>query len=141
MPFLSVKVSTTTQVQAKLIWDSQSKPEGLLGSHLNIRSLVSKSIQIEHLLLHSNLDFLGLSETWPKKHSPTAAFDISGYNVLRRDRNKGRGGGLLIYVKNTIKCSLIEWSQDQELECIGVEHLLVTSNVFLCYLSISTTIS
>ena len=54
---------------AKLIWDPQSKPKGLLGGHLNIRSIVSKSNQLEHLLSHSNLDFLGLSETWLNKHS------------------------------------------------------------------------
>lgn len=104
---------------SKLIWDP-SKPKGLLGGHLNIRSVVSKGNLLEHLLSHSNLDFLGLPETWLNKHSPEAAFDIPGYNMFRRDRNKGKGGGLLVCVKNTIACNLIEWSQDIDMECIGL---------------------
>ncbi len=116
---------------AKLIWDPQSKPKGLLGGHLNIRSIVSKSNQLEHLLSHSNLDFLGLSETWLNKHSPEAAFDISGYNVFRRDRNKGKGGGLLVYVKNTITCNLIEWSQEIDMEYIGLNMSLSPQMSFI----------
>lgn len=105
---------------AKLIWDPRSKTKGLLGGHLNIRSIVSKSNQLEHLLSHSNLDFLGLSETCPNKCSPEAVLDIPGYNMFRRDRNKGKGGGLLVYVKNTITCNLIERSQEIDMEYFGL---------------------
>ena len=40
--------------------------------------------------------------------------------MFRRDRNRGKGGGLLVYVKNTITCNLIEWSQEIDMECIGL---------------------
>ena len=103
-----------------MLWDPRSKPRGLLGGHINIRSLVSKSDQIEHLLNNSNLDFLGVSETWLSKSSPEAAVNVSRYNVFRKDRDKGRGGGVLICVKDTIKCNLIEWSPVLEIECLGL---------------------
>ncbi len=35
----------------RTIWDSKVKPKGLLSGHLNIRSIISKSDQIHHLLL------------------------------------------------------------------------------------------
>ncbi len=75
--------------------------------------------------------FLGLSETWLNKHSPEAAFDISGYNVFRRDRNKGKGGGLLVYVKNTITCNLIEWPQEIDMEYIGLNMSLSPQMSFI----------
>lgn len=49
---------------ARILRDSRSKPSGILGGHLNIRSVIPKNDQIQHLLYESNLDFLCLSETW-----------------------------------------------------------------------------
>lgn len=40
--------------------------------------------------------------------------------MFRRDRNKGKGGGLLVYVKNTITCNLIERSQEIDMEYFGL---------------------
>ena len=66
---------------SRIIWDPKVKPKGLFGGHLNIRSIVSKSDQIQHLLMESNLDFLCLSETWLHENSPTAALNIPGYQM------------------------------------------------------------
>ena len=72
------------------------------------------------MLSESNLDFLGLSETWLNKNSSIAAMNFPGYNVFRRDRTGGEmGGGVLIYVKDTIKCSPIEWSHEMEVGVLG----------------------
>ena len=81
---------------SKTIWDQCAKPKGLLGGHLNIRSAISKSEQLEKLLADSNLDFLCFSETWLTETSPIAAIKMLGYNYFRKDRKTGRGGGLLI---------------------------------------------
>lgn len=50
--------------EAKKIWDPGYKNKGLLGGHLNVRSLTSKREQMEHLMINFNIDFIGLSETW-----------------------------------------------------------------------------
>ena len=76
---------------AKIIWDSRSKPKGLLIGHINIHSIIGKIEQIEHLLNNSNIDILAISESWLTHSSPTAPISISGYNVFRRDRGIGRG--------------------------------------------------
>lgn len=38
---------------AKAIWDSKTKPKGIVGGHLNIRSVISKRDQVQHLLTDS----------------------------------------------------------------------------------------
>ena len=43
---------------SRLIWDPKAKPKAVLCGHLNIRSIKSKSDQVQHLLIESNLDFL-----------------------------------------------------------------------------------
>ena len=77
------------------IWDPKANPRGLLGGHLNIQCLIAKSDQMQHLLLDSTLDFLCLSETWLNKNAPSAAVNVSGFKVFRRDREISKGGGVI----------------------------------------------
>lgn len=77
---------------ARVIWDSKLKSKGILGGHLNIRSIILKRDQVEHLLMNSNLDFLALSETWLSTSIPTCMLDVPGYSCYRKDRPSRRGG-------------------------------------------------
>lgn len=117
---------------AKVLWDPLIKPKGLFGGHLNIRSLVSKYEQIEQLLTNSNLHYLCLSETWLSSTSPGGSVNIAGYNVYRCDRNCGRGGGVLIYVKDSLQCEQID-IQENSLECVGVKITLSPQMSFLVF--------
>ena len=47
---------------AKVLWYPQAKPSGLMGGHLNICGFISKSDEIKHIIVDSNLDFLCLVE-------------------------------------------------------------------------------
>ena len=87
---------------AIIIWDLKVKPKGILGGHLNIQSLKSclKSDQLKNMLLESNLDYLGLTETWFTDNSPSAAVQLPGYNSYRRDQMHTKGGGVLIFVRH-----------------------------------------
>lgn len=109
---------------SRTVWDSKVKPRGILGGHLNIRSINMKSLQVHHLLTDSNLDFLCLCETWLKESSPSAASNVSGFKSFRRDRVGSKGGGVMIYVKDNIQCNEICWSNCKELECIGLNIIL-----------------
>lgn len=68
-----------TANHAKVLLDPKVKPRGLFGGHLNIRSIVAKSEQLSHLLSNSNLDFLGISETWLQQSSSSSVFIMPGY--------------------------------------------------------------
>ena len=96
-----------------------SKPKGLLCGHLNIqREAISKCDQIGQLVTESNIDVLGLSETNLKDSSPTAAVTVRGYNIFRQDRIDQQGGGVLVYVKNHIKCTRLPVPNEIDLECV-----------------------
>ncbi|XP_058604243.1 adhesion G-protein coupled receptor G1-like [Onychostoma macrolepis] len=42
-------------------------------------------------------------ETWLTESSPNTAYLVPGYKVFRKDQQFGKGGGLLMYVKDCIK--------------------------------------
>lgn len=86
--------------------------------------------------------FLGLTEMWLTSSSPEAVITIPGHDVFRKYRAQGKGG--LIYVKDTLKWSKIEWSDDINLECVGVDMIISTEisfTVICIYLKPSATIN
>lgn len=115
--------------QARILWDSRAKPSGLLAGHLNIRSAIPKSEQLQHLLYESNLDFLCLTETWLHENSPADVLKVHGYNMFRRDRAVGRGGGVLFYVKDKIVRKIQSCIND--LECVGLKLTLSAQMSFI----------
>ena len=116
---------------AKVIWDPKLKPRGLFGGHLNARSVVSKSDQLIHLLSSSNLDFLCVSETWLQQSTPVSVFSIPGYQCFRQDRLGGRGGGVMIYVKDAIKCERIKLDTADDVECVAITVVLSQQMSFI----------
>lgn len=58
---------------------------GILGANLRDSN---KREQSEHLLYKSNIDCIGLSETWLKQSPPEALVSVPGYKVFRKDRTK-----------------------------------------------------
>ena len=70
--------------------------------HLNIRSLMPKIDSVRLDLLH-DLDMLCLSETWLHEKILDTFICAEGYEVGRLDRGRKKGGGLCMYIKNSIK--------------------------------------
>lgn len=65
------------------------------------------------------MDFLALSETWLNTNIPTNMIDVPGYTCYRKDRLSGKGGGVLVYIRDTFKCSVIER------ETFGIEFFIL----------------
>ncbi len=116
---------------AKVVWDQKLKPRGLFGGHLNVRSVVSKTEQLTHLLLNSNLDYLCLSETWLQQSTPINVYSVPRYQCFRRNRAEGRGGGVLIYVKDNIKCERIIFKEAGTLEYVALKIILSRQMSFI----------
>ena len=88
----------------------------------------SKQDQVQRLLTDSNLDYLCLTETWLNCNIPTHMIDVPGYVCFRKDRLMGRGGGVMIYIRESFKC--IEINLDTPLECIAINVVLSTKMKF-----------
>ena len=68
-------------------------------SHLNINGLLNKLPEVQNILDQASFDILGISETHLKEDIPDEWININGYRFVRRDRDSGPGGGVLIYFK------------------------------------------
>lgn len=75
--------------------------------HINIRSIVPKINDIKECISSNNFDILAVSETWLTHFMDDKVVSIDGFRLVRRDRGLGRGGGVLLYIRNTIKFSIL----------------------------------
>lgn len=57
-------------------------------------------------LCQLHIDCAMITETWFNSQHDTSIVSISGYNLFRRDRTKGKGGGVCIYVRDSITCCI-----------------------------------
>lgn len=95
-----------------------------------MRSLKNKLNEFKQSV-HTNViqyDVIALTETWLDEQVSDSELVIPGYNFFRSDRNlqrtsKCRGGGLLLYIRNSYKCHVLKENK------FGVEFLTVVINV------------
>ena len=87
--------------------DQPQRTQFLSFLHCNARSL-SKNYQNFDMLL-SSLQFkcsiIGISETWLNNKSPNL-FTVEGYKEIRKDRLNGRGGGLVLYISDSLSLKI-----------------------------------
>ena len=65
--------------------------------------------------------FFAITETWLRPHISDAQVHISGYDLVRSDRRKRKGGGVLLYVSNHFPISDFDVYDDgtcQALSCL-----------------------
>ena len=85
------------------IIDSRSleKLRGVSFGHINIHSLFPKHDEVITLLHRSDLDYLGVSETWLSPVVENHEISVPGYSLFRLDRqleHKQGGGGVAVFI-------------------------------------------
>lgn len=112
---------------ARIFWVIDAKPKGLLGGHLNIRSIMAKCDEMKHhFIINVWLKLCILTET-----SPSAMLCAPGYNIFRRDRLVGRGGGIMFYIKESIRCTDLQLAYNFDIECIILDLSLSSQMSFI----------
>ena len=48
-------------------------------------------------------DIIGIIETWTRPDMGNAEFSLKGYQMFRKDRELRRGGGVALYIKQSIQ--------------------------------------
>lgn len=87
----------------------------------NPRSLVNKIDEFQATLSQNQVDIAVVSETWLSDNHPESAITVSGYNLFSKHRRDRRGGGVAVYVDQTISSrQLSECPVPDELECVWV---------------------
>ena len=89
----------------------------MTSSKLYVRSVLPKIDEIRLTCLSYNLDILALAETWLSPDVSDTEVAIPNYALFRLDRNR-HGGGVAIYVHNSISAQSILLPHIPELELI-----------------------
>ena len=87
--------------------------------HFNINSVKNKFEALTYII-DNNIDLLLISETKLDESLPTAQFQMKGFSVpYRYDRN-GKGGGLLLYIREDIQSKLLISKSKCNIETLSV---------------------
>ena len=79
-------------------------PKGLKIGEWNVQSLYNKTEQIRHMLdaEGNHIHILGVTETWLNNSRTDSEIAIYGYNLERCDRTECHGGGVALYVHESV---------------------------------------
>lgn len=108
--------------------------------YINIRSLRNKINDIELLLVNQNIDMLLLSETWLHNNEKDNFF-MNGYHMIHNCRDSGGGGGIAIYLKNTIDYNIKESINQENNQILIINIPNKNINFGIIYRPPSTNIS
>ena len=70
-----------------------------------------KRNELEAYAVQKNVNIIAITETWATPDINDSEFCIQGYTLFRKDRSvirQGRGGGVMLLVKNNISCVAYE---------------------------------
>jgi exonuclease III len=107
--------------------------------HFNARSLVNKIDAVTNLINDLAFDFtaIAVTETWANLDNESG-LNIQGYNYFGRPRAGRRGGGVAIYIKDNLNCSIRDdlnvcLNDDFEFLCVQVKHHRICNNIVVVY--------
>jgi exonuclease III len=100
---------------------------------INAQSAKSKLPELRHLLQHDGYDIIAVVETWFNDTVPDSLVlhDLP-YVLVRRDRKEIRGGGIALFIKNTLTVNVTNVST--EVEALTVEICSSNYRLILCYI-------
>ena len=81
------------------------------------------------------VDIVLVSESWFKSHHSDEAVGIDGYQLYRRDRKKRKGGGVAIYIRDTVTSEKFEPAQiicHDGLEIMWIKTCIKSADRFVC---------
>ena len=103
--------------------------------HLNARSLTPKMSEVRLIASETRPSIFGISESWIDDSVTNCEIEISGYSVIRNDRNR-HGGGVCIYVKSSLAFNPRPDLYEPNFEAVWAEILLPMSKPIIigtCY--------
>jgi hypothetical protein len=96
--------------------------------YFNSRSLTNKVDLLKNYTNANNPDIIAITETWAKPEIPDGLYAIPGYKIFRHDRSVKRGGGVMMYIKDTIASSQIHFTHCPEFDFLACKVYLSNGN-------------
>ena len=122
----------------------QDQEQGLRIMYTNARSIVNKIDELKSFVHTSEFDIICITEAWTNSNISNHYLNIPGFQIISRldriDTQNGRGGGIIIYIKDHLKANEIA-STCEFNQYAGVQ--IITSscalNLFVVYRSPNST--
>lgn len=76
--------------------------------HLNVRSLLSGFVDFKTHILDNKYNIIAVTETWLTDNTSQDLIQINNYTLILKNRTNNRGGGIGIYIHNSLKFENIE---------------------------------
>ena len=103
MPIQCTKRNTEESHEPTSVLPSQ---RGFKLASLNINKLITHIDQLRILLVDNEIDILSINETKLNETISDNEVNISGYDIIRRDRITNGRGGVCFYVKSSINFTI-----------------------------------
>ena len=134
---LAPNISFHVLDQSVLHLDASTPPIFTPGNHtyvhLNTQSLIPKWEEVQDFSERAPCKLiLGLSETWLDNSVADAAISVSTCRSYRRDRQGRRGGGILVYVPETVRSWRRSDLELDTIEAIWIKISIGRSSALLC---------
>lgn len=104
----------------------------LTTAQINVNGILTctKLEEIKIILLHANIDILGITETKLNKTVEDKDLEITGYKFLRKDREENNGGGCMMYYKEDLNITEKKQSKDHNnIEAIWADAVMHSQKV------------
>ena len=101
--------------------DKTEKRASLSCMYLNARSLTNKTSLLSNYAQSYKPDIIAITETWANSDTPDGFYHIPGYNLFRSDRIDRRGGGVMIFILNSVLSSEVSLLRSHEFESICIK--------------------
>ena len=81
---------------------------------LNARSIINKKTELNIMVDDIKPHIIGITESWANNDITNAELGLEGYVMFRKDRIGRRGGGVLLYIKDTIPAYEVQLHEEAD---------------------------
>ena len=81
---------------------------------LNARSIINKKTELTIMVDDIKPHIIGITESWANNDITNAELGLEGYVMFRKDRIGRRGGGVLLYIKDTIPAYEVQLQEEAD---------------------------
>ena len=79
---------------------------------LNARSMLNRKNELDIMVDEIKHHIIGITESWANNDITDAELGLEGYVMFRKDRMGRRGGGVLLYINETIPAYEVQLQEE-----------------------------
>ena len=111
---LEAQIRTAKRNQQRTVW--KTTQFGYKCVYFNARSIVNKRNELNIMVEDNDPHIIGITESWTTADISEAELRMTAYIMFRKDIIGRRGGGVILYIKESIQAYEIKLEKEAECE-------------------------